>query len=368
MVLPRQHLLSIAFGENPMLIGFERKQVQIVSVDPRLGDKVHVTKCAGLPMAGETVEKLIERNKRYKFTMRPRETYPLHKGVCHIIPLKGELALSPDFRAVFSPKSSTGRCDVFVRVLTNGCPHYDRTTFGYQGPMYLEVVPLSFDIEVAMGLELTQFRVQGVTRRSLTSEEIACLHSKFGILRDKEGVPLPNECIRLSDGDSNGGLYYHVDLDRDIVGFEARRSAVESINLTTKDSHNPEDFWTPIPRPSGGKLVLVPGAFYLLATKERTFIPPSVCGQILPYDISAGEFRPHYAGFFDPGFGGEGGTVGVLEVRSRDMPFSLTHGQIVCRMDFEWADETPDQLYSGHYTDPRPSLSKHFSRRHKVWD
>ncbi len=365
MVLPRQYLYDLAFGKQPMIkadSGLKAEQVQIASVDCTLRGPAYRVRAAELPQQ-ETVQELIERNRWYDFSLTGDRTHVLERGATYIIPLAESLALPDDMWAEFSPKSSTGRCDVFVRVLTDRYAHYDRTAVGYRGRLYLEITPLSFNVRVQQGLSLTQFRVRSQTSRRVTREELMRFHARYGIMRDRDGVPLPHEALRAN----GGGLYYHVDLDRVIVGFESLASPGEELDLTQDAVHDPDDFWRPIVRPKDRRLILTPGHFYLLATAERTVIPPEICGQILPYEISSGEFRPHYAGFFDNGFGGEGGTVGVLEVRCRDVPCSLRHGHPVCRMDFEFTTEVPEMLYKGNYTGSGPSLSKHFKRRYEVW-
>lgn len=341
--------------------GLKDDQVQIASVDCTLGGVAYKMKSAALPH-GECVDDLIQQYSRFDFRLTREKTSCLERGVCYIIPLQERLRLGRNMRAVFSPKSSTGRNDVFVRVLSDYFPHYDQTDFGYHGRLFLEVTPLSFDILVSRGLSLTQFRVKTRDSVVMSSEAVELLHSEYGIVFDKRGKLIPNNELEVNDG-----LYFHVDLDRAIVGFEARSSPLEELDMTRNEVHDPKDFWVPILRPSDGQIVLEPGKFYLLTTKERIKIPPVCCGEILPYDISSGEFRPHYAGFFDNGFGGKRGTFGVLEVRARDLVFRVKDGQPICRMKFEETLEVPSQLYAGHYTGTGPSLSKHFRNRKQVW-
>jgi dCTP deaminase len=347
----------------PMLHGLEEGQIQIASFDCRLGDIVYAMKSAALPQ-NETVADLIKRYKRYDFALSMNQEHVLERGVCYLIPLKEHLTLGNDLRVVFSPKSSTGRCDVFVRVVTDHSPFYDKTPFGYSGRLYLEVIPISFNIRIKEGLELTQGRVMSRTTQPITNEEISVLHSKYGIMRDGKGDPVSNAELDIRDN----GLYYRVDLDRDVVGFRSEESPIDELDLTRVEQ-NPARFWTPIFKPRDGALVLNPGRFYLLTTKERTVIPPEVCGEIVPFDLSSGELRPHYAGFFDNGFGmGSNGTTGVLEIRCQTVPFRIVDGQPICRMRFFKTLEIPTELYGGHYTKSGPSLSKHFMSRFDVWE
>ena len=363
MVLPVQTLSAVSRGASPMFLNLPEENIQPASFDLTLGDVAYGMRSAALPY-NQSVEEFIARWKRYDFSLKKNQTNVLERGVCYIIPLKEEMRLPPDFRAIFSPKSSTGRCDVFVRVLTDNFPHYDRTPYGYHGKLYLEVVPLSFNIKVSAGLALTQARIKRKEERTYAPHEISTLHARCGLLYDKDGQPISNDLLRV-EGNS---VFFSIDLDREIVGFEARPTPTEELDLTLSGKHRPSDFWTPIGKPRNGEFALTPGTFYLLATKERSKIPMECCGEMMPYDVSSGEVRPHYAGFFDPGFGGDQGTTGVLEVRCRDVPFRLVHGQPICRMVFEPMDELPSVGYSGHYAkDSRPSLSKHFENRYDVW-
>ncbi|MBI4067926.1 2'-deoxycytidine 5'-triphosphate deaminase [Candidatus Kaiserbacteria bacterium] len=370
MILPRQHLHDLVYGAHPMVRAhedqpaIEASQVQVASIDCRLGNTIFAMRAAALPHKGEPIADLIERYHRYHFTLDGEEEGVLEKGLCYIIPAAEHLSLSPEYRAIFSPKSSTGRNDIFVRVLCDGYPHYDQTPYGYTGRIYLEIVSLSFNVRIRRGIALTQFRVRTRNSAHVSAGEIASLHAKYGMMRDKTGRLIPHNEITLRDD----SLYYHIDLERNIVGFEALSAPTEEINLGKIEAHEPEDFWRPIPRPKNGQFVISPRQFYLLSTRERTVIPPEVCGEISPYDTSSGEFRPHYAGFFDNGFGGAEGTAGVLEVRGHDIPFCLEDGKQICRMRFERTLEVPDILYSGNYTGSGPSLSKHFRRRHAVWE
>lgn len=190
------------------------------------------------------------------------------------------------------------------------------------------------------------------------------LHAKEGLVLNTSGEPLDQSSLRISQGE----LYYHVDLTRDVAGFVASGTSIETINLSNIDTYEPRDFWEVIPRPRKQQLILVPGKFYLLATKEQIRIPKNVCGQVLSHKITTGEIRPHYAGFFDPGFGHPSGTNGVLEVRSRDVPFRLVDGQPVCAMMFEHLAADPDSVYQGSYVKSGPSIGKHFKHRYEVWN
>ncbi len=366
MVMPCQHLEDAVCGRMPILASdpanpVRHSQIQTASIDLRLGTVAYAMWSAALPH-GEAVTELIARFQQYSFDLHPEKTNVLEKGKTYLVPLMESCQFPDGIFAHFSPKSSTGRCDVFIRVIGDRHPRYDRTRPGYRGPLYAEITPLSFNVSVRAGLELTQARIRTPKTETLDREAITLLHSKEGIAFGANGEPLDYGKLRIEDD----CVFLHVDLQRDVVGFSASDTVTRNLDLT-KGGHNPREFWHPVPRPANGQLVLVPGKFYLLATKERMRIPSACCGEILPLELTTGEFRPHYAGFFDNGFGGDHGTNGVLELRIRDVPFRVVDGQPICAMRFEKTSETPARLYSGNYRKAGPSLSKHFADRYEAW-
>lgn len=368
MTMPWQMLRDAVRGRSPM-IRSERPisdaQIQPASIDLTVTGRVHAMKAAALPKAHETVEDLIRRFKRpdYEFDLVPGVSKTLNRGLTYLVPLAEHLELPKEFMAIFSPKSSTGRTDVFVHVVADYCTHYDVVPPGYKGRLYLEITPLSFAIAIQDALSLVQMRIMPADSRRMTDTDIALQHSNNCIVFGKDGKPIPNDDVKIRDR----SIYFHVDVSRSIVGFEAKSSGIRDIDLSKENYYDPFEYWIPIPRPKHDSLILEPGKFYLLVTRERIRIPPDICGEIIPHDATSGEIRPHYAGFFDPGFGGERGTPGVLEVRCRDMPFNLEDGQPICRMVFHMTRGRSEQQYTGNYKTFRPSLSKHFKDRFEVW-
>jgi len=256
----------------------------------------------------------------------------LEKGCVYIAELQEDLALPPGISARANPKSSTGRVDVFVRLLTNNSVAFDDVAEGYRGPTYIEIAPQTFSILVRTSTRLNQLRL-------------------------KRGDP-PKLSIR-----SVG-----VDLSDGVAGFRARRHA-GVVDMDHVDGHDPRDFWEPL-IPRRGELLLDPGEFYILASKEAVEIPVMEAAEMTPIDPSVGEFRVHYAGFFDPGFGtpeaNAVGSRGVLEVRSHETPFLLEDGQTVARLVYEPLTAKPARLYGelgSHYQRQGLKLSKHF----RVW-
>lgn len=362
VVLSDKDLSAIINGEAPFITkksGFAPDQIQASSLDLTLGSQVFGMGVASLPRSGGGISDLV-KECQYSFTLNPDQPGFLHRGYTYIVPLNESLMLPEGFSAKFSPKSSTGRTDVFVRILADGVPRFDYVPEGYQGDLYLEITPLSFPVFIRPGLSLVQMRIRNGDAR-LSGKEIAVMHSNKGIFMDKGGKAILTHNLKLADH----GVYMHVDLDRDVVGLVSRANVANALSLFEVGTHDPRDFWEPILRPRNG-LTLNPDRFYLLPTKERARIPNDICGDIAPYDASTGEFRTHYAGFFDPGFGGDEGITGVLEVRGREVPHRLFDNDPICLMNFERVSPVA-KPYNGNYQNPGPSLSKHFKDRYEAW-
>lgn len=356
MVFPSQTLRKLAKGSSPVIISddsIEECQIQPASLDLKLGNVAHCMKAVGIPRPGETTKDLIERCRLYSFRLEERGV--LEKGCQYIIELKERLSLPNNFFASFSPKSSIGRIGAFVRVIMDDTQRYDKTRTGYKGSLYLEINPLFFSIKVSEGLSMVQMRIK--ERDSFLSDtDLKIAHSYQGLVFDKQGN---HTDIVIEDG----GVYLGVDLSLETIGFEARGNSHEIIDLTKEDQLDPEEFWVPIKGPRE-EVILAKDRFYLLSTKERIKIPAEFSAEMAEYALKIGEFRAHYAGFFDNGFGGEKGTSGVLEIQARDANMRFFDGQRICKMVFEKTREIPDKLYGrkmgSHYIDPGPKLSKHF--------
>lgn len=356
MVLSHQSLRKIIGGDFPMIrstVSLE-KNIQPASLDVPISNRCYRVSVSALPDNRYSMSTLLKRFSKYDFELRP-EGGALDRGMTYILPLSVELALSSQFRAIFSPKSTTGRNDVFVRVLTENGRMFDVTPSGYKGPLYLEVTPLSFNSFVYPFEPLAQMRVTTGNETRLTNAEIAILHSQYGIVRDRDGKPIDAEI-----GDN--GLYLHLDLSNlgTTAGHESQQNPEDSVHLGKKEVDEKSEFWRRIKPTPHGDLILHPNSFYLLSTRERIVIPPNVCATMEEYSVSMGEFRSHYAGFFDNGFGGEEGTHGVLEFRSRDLSIRFCDGQPICRLVFYKTDEVPDTLYGGNYTGFGPKFAKNF--------
>jgi dCTP deaminase len=281
----------------------------------------------------------------------------LETGCVYLVPLLERLELSFRVSGIANPKSSTGRLDVFTRLITDHAQAFDRVEEGYHGALYAEISPRSFPILVRKGSRLNQLRLRHGSPQ-FTDTQLKRLHEKVGLVDGPAQI--------------DGGLALSVDLSGDTVmrqaGWRARRHS-GVIDVDTRDQYDPLDFWDPVYARKGARaIILDPNEFYILASREAVSIPPDFAAEMMPFNPLVGEFRVHYAGFFDPGFGHEAGmgrgARAVLEVRSREVPFVLEHGQIIGRLVFERLTETPPQVYGAalgsNYQRQGLKLSKHF--------
>lgn len=337
------------------------EQVQPASLDLRLGDVAYRLRCSFVPGDGSVRDKLDDYEME---ALDLRDGAILEKDRPYLIPLREELRLPAQVRARANPKSSTGRVDVFCRVITDQSHRFDEVAAGYSGRLFLEVVSRSFTIKVRSGLSLNQLRLC-VGRAAYSDADLGSLHAAEPLLW-RRGDPVSPEDLVLADG-----MFLGVDLEGRGplgVGYKAKRNS-KLLDLAQVRRHRAEEFWEPVLAEPGARLVLEPEEFYLLISSESVRIPPDFAAEMTAYDPTAGELRTHYAGFFDPGFGHHadrrGGTRAVLEVRARDVPFMLEHGQSVCKLQYERMLEAPSVLYgadlSSNYQHQELTLSKHFA-------
>ncbi|MEJ8572558.1 2'-deoxycytidine 5'-triphosphate deaminase [Microbaculum marinum] len=328
-------------------------QIQPASLDLRLGRIAYRVRASFLPGPLHTVKQRLDPLKMHQIDLTRGAV--LETGCVYIVPLLEELRLPPHLAADANPKSSTGRLDVFTRVIADNARAFDKVEAGYQGPLYLEISPRTFPILVRTGSRLSQIRF----RRG------------HALLDDAETLAL-HRAERLVDTDSPNiadGIAVSVDLAgrAGLVGYRAKRHTAV-VDVDRRAGYDVVDFWEAIEARPRGSLILDPGEFYILASKEAVHVPPTYAAEMVPFDPLVGEFRVHYAGFFDPGFGhaaaGGHGARAVLEVRSRDVPFIIEDGQIVGRLVYEHLTERPASLYGtdigSHYQAQGLKLSKHF--------
>lgn len=329
-ILPCQSIEALIAGGAITSAGpWDADQVQPASLDLRLGGKAWRVRASFLPRH-HTVRDRLREVAMHELDLTAGAV--LERGCVYIAELQERVRLPAGVSARANPKSSTGRVDVFVRVITDHGHAFDDVDAGYDGPLYMEIAPQTFSVLVRSGTRLNQLRLKAGRPPLLRTESVG------------------------------------VDLTGEIAGFRGRRHA-GVVDLDHEDGHDPRDFWEPMVA-RNGQLLLDPGEFYILASKGAVEIPVMEAAEMTPIDPSVGEFRVHYAGFFDPGFGTDEahgkGSRGVLEVRSHETPFILEDGQTVARLVYEPLTERPARLYGdtgSHYQRQGLKLSKHF----RVW-
>ncbi len=327
-------------------------QIQPASLDLRLGNIAYRVRASFLARENRTVADRLSEFEMHRIDLSDGAV--LEKGCVYVVPLMESLALSEDIQAVANAKSSTGRLDLLTRTITDGGAEFDRIPAGYAGPLYAEICPRSLSVLVRPGMRLNQLRFRR-GQSVLDDAALAELHARVGLVSD---TPFISE-----------GLGFSVDLrprNTSLVGYRAKPHT-GVIDLDNIGGYEPSDYWEEL-HTEDGRIILDPGAFYILVSREAVTIPPDHAAEMAPYLAMVGEFRVHYAGFFDPGFGwvgaGGSGSRGVLEVRCHEAPFVLEHGQIVGRLVYEKMESEPATLYgreiASNYQGQGLKLSKHF--------
>lgn len=331
-ILPEQDIAKfVASGGVVSTRGLDAGQVQPASLDLRLGDVAYRLRASFLPGEGRKVKRCLPDVTMHKIDISKGAV--LETGCVYLVPLQEGLKLTADLSAAANPKSSTGRLDVFTRVICDGSDQFDAVPIGYTGPLYVEIAPRTFSILVRPGDRLVQLRFRRGAHEVLDTQTVSI---------DLEGID-----------------------DSGVIGWRARRHA-GLVDVGGVGQHSAKGYWEPLSAPDGN-LILDPDEFYILASKEAVSIPEDQAAEMAPIAPEIGEFRAHYAGFFDPGFGvakaGGEGSRAVLEVRGRDVPFMLRHGQPVAKLVFEPMCAVPDTLYGeagSNYQAQGLRLSKHF--------
>jgi len=347
---------------------FADDQIQPASLDLRLGAVAYRVRASFLPGPGITVARRIAELKLHEFALTNGAV--LETGCVYIVPLIESLVLPADITAATNPKSSTGRLDVFTRVIADETRGFDRIENGYHGPLYAEISPKTFPVLVREGSRLSQLRL----RRGdavLDAAALRALHARERLVDRAEAVMGDGIAVSVdlsgASPRSDAAPRLGARTDGGIVGYRAKRHTAV-IEIERRAAYDVGDFWEPIVVCPDRSLILDPDEFYILASTEAVQVPPDYAAEMVPFDPLVGEFRVHYAGFFDPGFGYAGagglGARAVLEVRSREVPFILEHGQIVGRLVYEKMLARPDQLYGtgigSNYQAQGLKLSKHF--------
>ncbi len=352
-VLPSQTIETmLQTGEISVSSPVAQGQVQPASLDLRLGSLAYRVRASFLAGHDRSVQDRLSEFEMHRIDLSKGAV--LEKGCVYVVPLMESLALPEGVQAVANAKSSTGRLDLLTRTITDGGTEFDRIAPGYTGPLYAEICPRSFSVLVRPGMRLNQIRFRK-GQSVLTDADLAVLHDRSPLV-DGEAV--------IDDG-----LGFSVDLQPakgTLVGYRAKPHT-GVIDLDNIGHYDPADYWEEL-HASDGKIILDPGAFYILVSREAVHIPPAYAAEMAPFLAMVGEFRVHYAGFFDPGFGhdaaGGTGSRGVLEVRCHEAPFVLEHGQVVGRLVYERMADVPEQLYgsgiASNYQGQGLKLSKHF--------
>ncbi len=355
-ILPDRMIRALAdAGGIIPSVDFVPGQIQPASLDLRLGDVAFRVRASFLPGPHSLVADRIEALKLHEIPLGDGAV--LETSCVYIVPLLESLALPRAIAAAANPKSSTGRLDVFTRVIADNARGFDRVEAGYHGPLYAEISPRTIPILVREGSRLSQIRFHH-GHAVLDADALAELHAKERLVDD-------------DDADVSEGVPVGVDLSGfgadKLIGYRAKRHT-GLIDVDRRASYDVAEFWESIAARNDRSLILDPDEFYILASKQAVQVPPDYAAEMVPFDPLVGEFRVHYAGFFDPGFGYAGaggrGARAVLEVRSREVPFILEHGQLVGRLVYEKMLARPDTLYGqdigSNYQAQSLKLSKHF--------
>ncbi|MBT5811922.1 MAG: 2'-deoxycytidine 5'-triphosphate deaminase [Rhodospirillaceae bacterium] len=338
-ILPSQAIRAlIKSGEIAADVEILDDQIQPASLDLRLGGVAYRVQASFLPGPHDSVADKLTKLGLHQLDLS--DSAVLEKGCVYVVPLMERLALGAGVSGIANPKSSTGRLDIFTRLITDNGVEFDRVCGEYHGPLYAEISPRTFSVIVRAGSRLSQLRLKrgnfAYSDRALhrLNEKEQLIDSEPDPAIIKEGIPFTVDL----QGDPATGL----------VGFRARKHA-GLIDIDQKNHYDPHAFWEPIYREAAPELILNPDDFYILASREAVTVPPDHAAEMVAYDTLVGEFRVHYAGFFDPGFGDEGtggeGSRAVLEVRSHDVPFLITDSQILGRLVYERLTQKPDRIY-----------------------
>jgi len=344
---------------------FAPGQIQPASIDLRLGPVAYRVRASFLPGPSATVEDKLRTVFMHEVDLRDGAV--LEAGSVYIVPLLERAEFSARISGGANPKSSTGRIDVFTRLITDYAPSFDRIEPGYRGPLYAEICPQTFPVLVRKGSRLNQLRIRHGSP-SFGDAALRRLHEQAPLVAMDDDNSQPN----IDDGlalsiDLKGNADTSSGSGGKRIGFRAKRHT-GLIDVDKVGALDPADYWEPIEANARGDMVLDPDEFYILVSRERVAIPPDHAAEMVPFNPLVGEFRVHYAGFFDPGFGYEPGKPpsarGVLEVRSREVPFILEHGQIIGRLIFERLTDPPPEGYGeglgSNYQRQGLKLSKHF--------
>lgn len=352
-------------------VPIDERQIQPASLDLRLGPTAYQIRASFLPFPKSVLNRLNQDdllNSDLRIDhVSLEQGATLQRGTVYLVPLLESLALPRNVRGRCNPKSTTGRLDIFTRLITDEASRFDEIRPGYSGPLYLEICPQSFPVRVQQGLSLNQVRFAW-GKSALPDSVLARTYQKAPLLYDDDDQP-----IQFDRALVKGGLRMGIDLSGrvtdGIIGYRAIKTP-PAVDLSHTNAYDPAEFWEPLKKPNRDSFILDADRFYILVSKERIRVPPDLAAEMVVYDAGAGEIRTHYAGFFDPGFGfGDGSILGtkvVMEVRAREVPFMVYHGQTLFKVGFERLAGKPDRVYGvglgSSYQHQTLTLSKQFRR------
>jgi dCTP deaminase len=366
-LLPREKIELMARRKMIQAEGeIESEQFQPASLDLRLGARAYRVRASFLPgkdySVGERFDALKSADDEINIDGNGGV---LERGCVYVIPLIEHLNLPDSISAIANPKSSTGRLDIFTRLITDKSDVFDRVARGYEGRLYAEVSPRSFSVRVRKGSKLNQIRFRRLNSQQLERTDFSIEEKD---LRERhEKMPLVDRDLELR----RNGLVLRVGLSAEpvdgVIGYKAQKHA-DILDVDRVGHYDVADYWVQVRARGDKRLILDPDEFYILASRERLHIPPDLAAEMVPIDPAMGAFRVHYAGFFDPGFGAGADNHpcarAVLEVRSHEVPFFLEDGQVVGRLVYEKMAEPPHLLYGAsavsNYQGQGLKLSKHF--------
>jgi dCTP deaminase len=361
--LPAQNIRKLIDAERIAAdVPIDDAQIQPASMDLRLGTKAYRVRASFLPGRFSKVMDRVQALHMAELDLSGSAV--LERGCIYIVPVLERLNLPADISANANPKSTTGRLDIFTRLITDYGVAFEQVPEGYKGPLYVEIVSRTFTIQLSAGTKLSQLRF--LRGKPLPSDAaIVELDQEQGLVYTDELSP--------AEAQINKGLHISMslqgDANSDVVAYKAKKNA-PAIDLSKINFYPVEEFWQAVSEPRNKSIILDAGDFYILASKERVRVPPQFAAEMVAFDPSMGEFRIHYAGFFDPGFGYGAsdilGTRAVLEVRAHEVPFLVEDGQIVGRLLYGRLLSRPDKIYGlnigSSYQSQALALSKQFKK------
>ena len=333
---------------------FNQSRVQPSSMDLTLSNECYELRYSFLSPKGKIRNKLKTLSiKRYDLT----NGLVFKKNHTYLVRLNEKLNLNSPIKGKCNPKSSTGRLDIFCRVILDYTDEYEKVPYGYSGDIFLEVTTRAFDIFLTKGDSLNQMRLTNISNDFIRDEDLRKFHNNEAIIFDQNDYLLkPN---------ISSGLKISVDLSSkdQIIAYKAKKKSPKLI-FSKKHIHDPRKYWEFIKK-DNGNLTIFPNEFFILKSKQKIRIPKTMAAEMVPYDTSIGDFRVHYAGFFDPGFGDRNGSYAVLEVKTHEVPFNIEDGQYIARLIFENLNKNTDFTYgskiNSNYQNQELALSKHFN-------